>query len=233
MYAIPFVQRATGTDLDSTFEVRRILCIGRNYADHAIEMGHDPNREPPFFFFKPLSALNQTGQLALPGYSNNVQYELELVLALNQGGKNLNPKQAQGCIGGAALGLDMTCRDIQQQAKQAGRPWELAKGFDQSAPVTAISQGNYDDLDHIGEMYLEHNGRQVQHTHWRNMIWSPTELLQQISQFIALQAGDLIFTGTPAGVGPVVAGDQLVARADGLCSTLSLNILPSQEPLQR
>lgn len=214
----------TGAVSMDPFDVVRIICIGRNYAEHAIEMGHDPKSEPPFFFFKPVTALNIMGTFTMPHYSNNVHYELELVLALTAGGKNLNVSSAKNCVGGYAVGLDMTCRDTQQQAKQAGRPWELAKGFDQSAPCSPIARGNFSDLDDIGEMTLTRNDNLVQQGHWRDMVWQPAELLQYLSHLIELHPGDLIYTGTPAGVGPVHAGDRLQAQIGGLRKGLSLSI---------
>lgn len=224
-FQLPCYNRKTGAPVAEPFDVVRIICIGRNYADHAIEMGHDPKSEPPFFFFKPITALNTSGTFTLPPYSSNVHYELELVLALTTGGKGLREQQAKDCIGGFAVGLDMTCRDTQQQAKLAGRPWELAKGFDQSAPCSAIARGKFDDIHEIGEMTLTRNSQRVQHGHWRDMIWQPVELLQYVSQLIELHPGDLIYTGTPAGVGPVGPADQLHASIEGLPYPLSLEII--------
>lgn len=221
---LPCCRLSDGEPLPEYFRPVRIICIGRNYADHAKEMGHDPAQEPPFFFFKPITALARDGSFALPGYSKEVHYELELLVALDQGGRNLNEQQARGCVAGFGLGLDMTCRDIQRQAKEAGRPWELAKGFDGSAPCTAIAQGTLNDLARLGNMTLRKNGEIVQQGHWRDMIWSIPELLQHISRYVALQPGDLIFTGTPAGVGPVVAGDKLEATLEGFPKTLQLQI---------
>lgn len=208
-------------------ETPKIICIGRNYADHAIEMGHDPIKEPPFFFFKPLSAFASSGNFVLPKYSSEVHHELELVLKLQDGGRDMTESQAKDCIGAVAIGLDMTCRDIQREAKQQGRPWELAKGFDGSAPCSEFQPCTFDDLQAIGEMTLLKNQVLVQKGHWRDMTWGPTELLQYISQFIQLIAGDLIFTGTPAGVGPVAAGDTLEARVEGLRHSLQVHVKSS------
>lgn len=222
MKSIP-LHDATGATID-TYTPCRIICIGRNYADHAKEMGHNPDREAPFFFFKPLTALNVSGELRLPNYSNDVHHELELVLALGSGGSNLDEEMAKRCIGSVALGLDMTCRDIQKEAKKAGRPWELAKGFDGSAPLSPLLRSDYAGLDTIGDMTLTVNQCITQSGNWRDLIWSPEELISQISQFIELHHGDLIFTGTPAGVGPVKSGDQLVAKAQGFPFNLELAI---------
>lgn len=223
-YQLPCCRLRDGELLPDYFRPVRIICIGRNYADHAREMGHDPAQEPPFFFFKPITALARDGTFVMPSYSREVHYELELLIALEQGGRNLSLQQAKSCVGGFGLGLDMTCRDIQRQAKEAGRPWELAKGFDGSAPCTAIAPGSFDDLDSLGTMTLKRNGEVVQQSHWRDMIWSIPELLQHISRHIALQPGDLVFTGTPAGVGPVEAGDRLEARMEGFPKSLLLQI---------
>lgn len=223
-YQLSCYDRKTGVPVSELFDVVRIICIGRNYAEHAIEMGHDPKAEPPFFFFKPITALNTSGTFAMPHYSQNVHYELELVLALTAGGKHLDEKAAKACIGGYAVGLDMTCRDTQQQAKLAGRPWELAKGFDQSAPCSAIACGTFDDLENIGEMRLTHNEQRVQQGQWQDMIWQPVALLQYLSQLIELVPGDLVYTGTPAGVGAVQAGDRLQATIAGLPASLEVTI---------
>lgn len=210
---------------DARFAVNKIICIGRNYAEHAEEMGHDSAREAPFFFFKPQSALTAPGiDFTYPWYSQEVHHEVELVIALGRGGYQLHPEAAKNLIAGFGVGLDMTCRDIQKQAKQQGRPWELAKGFDGSAPCSALRAGNYHDLHKLGSLSLTRNGTVVQKGDWRNMIWPVAELIAEVSRYIHLRAGDLIFTGTPAGVGPVLPGDQLVASLEGLGECLRLNI---------
>ena len=217
-YALPLLTPAGGQ-----FAVNKIICIGRNYAEHAREMGHDPEREPPFFFFKPQSALLQNGEdFVYPHFSQQVEHEVELVVAIGGNGYQLSPEQAGTLVEGYALGLDMTCRDLQQQAKQQGRPWELAKGFDGSAPCTGIWPGSLADLVKLGEMQLMRNGVVVQRGHWRDMVWPVAELIAQVSQYVKLQRGDLIFTGTPAGVGPVLPGDELQASIEGFPVTLDL-----------
>lgn len=221
---LPCCRLSDGELMNDYFRPVRIICIGRNYADHAKEMGHDPAREAPFFFFKPITALARDGAFVLPSYSQEVHHELELLVAVDQGGRNLTEQQARQCVAGFGIGLDMTCRDIQRQAKEAGRPWELAKGFDGSAPCSPIAQGTINDLARLGTMTLRKNGAIVQQGHWRDMIWSVPELLQRISRYVALQPGDLIFTGTPAGVGPVVAGDLLEAAMEGFPKSLRLQI---------
>lgn len=225
VHSLPRINPVTGTLLPEPFVPLRIICIGRNYADHAREMGHDPAREAPFFFFKPLTALAGAGEFVLPHYSSEVHHELELVVALGQGGRALDARQAELSVAGFALGLDMTCRDIQRQAKAAGRPWELAKGFDGSAPCSAIAAGTFSDLTNFGPMTLSRNGQLVQKGHWQDMIWSVPELLQHISHYVALHPGDLVMTGTPAGVGPVTAGDRLEAEMQGFPESLVVDVV--------
>lgn len=208
------------------FSVHRIICIGRNYAEHAREMGHDPEREPPFFFFKPQSALAQNGSdFIYPHYSQQVEHEIELVVAIGKSGSRIPASQAADYVTGYAVGLDMTCRDIQKQAKQQGRPWELAKGFDGSAPCTAILRATLNDLEQYGDLILTRNGKQVQRGNWRDMVWSIPELIAEVSSYIQLEEGDLIFTGTPAGVGPVVAGDILEATLEGFPESLHVRVI--------
>lgn len=209
------------------FPVHKIICIGRNYAEHAREMGHDPEREPPFFFFKPQTALAQNGSdFIYPHFSRQVEHEIELVVAIGKSGANINLAEAGDYVFGFALGLDMTCRDRQKEAKQLGRPWELAKGFDGSAPCTAIQPGALADLETYGDLVLTRNGKLVQRGNWRDMVWSVPELIVQVSRYFKLEAGDLIFTGTPAGVGPVQPGDELIGQLDGFAEPLRLKVSP-------
>lgn len=224
-YSLPLCH-ADGSFSPERFAVRRIVCIGRNYAEHAREMGHDPQREAPFFFFKPVTALAQNGvDFCYPHFSEQVDYELELVIALGQPAHAITREQAADCVLGFAVGLDMTCRDLQKQAKQLGRPWELAKGFDGSAPCTAIQLGSLTDLAQYGALVLTRNGEEVQRGDWRSMIWSVPELIAEVSRFISLDAGDLIFTGTPAGIGPVVRGDRLRGTLEGFAQELHLCVV--------
>lgn len=210
------------------FAVGKIICIGRNYAEHAREMGHNPDREPPFFFFKPQSALAEPGSpFVYPWFSQEVHHELELVVALGAGGYQLTAETAEKLVAGFAVGLDMTCRDIQKQAKQQGRPWDLAKGFDGSAPCSAIQPGNYADLQNMGLLSLTRNGKLVQQGDWRTMVWPVADLIAEVSRYIHLQAGDLIFSGTPAGVGPVFPGDKLVASLEGMEEVLRVDVIAS------
>lgn len=213
---------------DEKFSVEKIICIGRNYTEHAREMGHNPDRENPFFFFKPQSALLPPEKpFQYPWFSQDVHHELELVIAIGESGYQLTIEQAKAAVSGFAVGLDMTCRDVQQQAKQQGRPWELAKGFDGSAPCSAIQRGTYEDLQKTGALQLLRNGKPVQQGDWRHMIWPVAELIAEVSRYIRLQSGDLIFTGTPAGVGPVVPGDKLQASLAGSSAILELDIVAS------
>lgn len=224
IYSLPMVDR-DGSPRSEYFPVNRIFCIGRNYADHAREMGHDPNREPPFYFLKPASALlANMSTFPLPSYSNQVEHEIEIVIALDRGGRNLSIEQARQAVVAFGLGLDMTCRDIQKSAKDAGRPWELAKGFDHSAPCTALQLGSVEDILGCGDFSLTNNNRTVQKGNARDMIWQIPELIMEISQKICLLPGDIIFTGTPAGVSALKRGDKLTASFKGLSQTLSINI---------
>jgi fumarylpyruvate hydrolase len=219
-YSLPII------DSPGTFFVNKIICIGRNYAEHAREMGHDPEREPPFFFFKPQSALAQNGEdFHYPDFSRQVEHELELVVAIGKSGAKIPVTEAASYVFGFAVGLDMTCRDVQKEAKKLGRPWELGKGFDGSAPCTAIQPGTLNDLQQYGELVLTRNDSEVQRGNWRDMVWPIPELIAEVSRYIKLEAGDLIFTGTPDGVGPVHIGDELVAQLEGFPQPLILRIV--------
>lgn len=205
------------------FPVRRVYCVGRNYADHAREMGADPEREPPFFFCKANDNQSiipiQTGvvaQLPYPTLTNNYHYELELVVAIGKDGKNIAVENAGEHIFGYAIGLDMTRRDLQSQMKQSGKSWEIGKAFDYSAPIGEIypieKAGNISQVN----ICLTVNGVVKQQSNISNLIWSISETIANLSQLFALKAGDLIFTGTPEGVGAVVKGDTMLGEIDGL-----------------
>ena len=192
------------------FPAARIFCVGRNYAEHAREMGHDPNREPPFFFMKPASALLPNGHdFTYPPLSQDVHHEMELVVAIREGGSNIRIDDALEHVYGYAAGLDMTRRDLQAQAKKMGRPWDAAKAFDGSAPCGAINPASIIGHPRMGAIWLDVNGRRVQQSDISQLIWSVPEIIAELSALFALQPGDLIFTGTPAGVGPVHRGDVL------------------------
>lgn len=204
------------------FPVRRIYCVGRNYADHAREMG-DTGRERPFFFAKPADAIlnvaeGTEGLLAYPSVTHNLHHEVELVAALGAGGHDLTVEQAAACIWGFAIGLDMTRRDLQAEAKKTGRPWETGKGFDHSAPIGPLHSVKNTGLMTAGAITLSVNGQMRQSGDLSDMIWSVPEAIADLSTFFTLQPGDLLFTGTPAGVGAVVAGDHLEAAVQGLGS---------------
>ncbi len=198
------------------FPVHRIYCVGRNYEEHAKEMGHS-GREPPFFFMKPADAVlhaeaGQTVAMPYPTLTSNLHHEIELVVAIGTDG-----------IFGYAVGLDMTRRDLQNDMKKQGRPWCIGKGFDASAPIGPITPvAQADDVANAG-IYLQVNGQDRQRSHVSQLIWNIAETIEQLSQAWTLQPGDLIFTGTPAGVGAVVRGDTLVGGIDGL-GTLSVRV---------
>lgn len=224
MNPIPTVSPATLAIVDSEarFPVRRIYCVGRNYADHAREMGAT-GRELPFFFAKPADAVfniptNQWGQWPYPVASSDVHHEVELVVALSSGGSNLSAEQARECIWGYAVGLDMTRRDLQAEAKAARRPWETGKAFDRSAPIGPLHRLPGSERLDRGSILLEVNGAVRQAGDLSDMIWPVPEAIAYLSTLFELRAGDLLFTGTPAGVGPVQAGDRLEAHIQGLAS---------------
>lgn len=203
------------------YPVRRIYCVGRNYAAHAREMGFDPDREPPFFFCKPADAIRpvaagQTLEFPYPSETANLHYEIELVAAIGKAGSDIAVERALEHVWGYAVGLDMTRRDLQMKMRQAGRPWELGKAFDASAPIgplyPAAQFGGVDDA----EISLTVNGAAKQHSSTTKLIWSVAETVSYLSRYFRLEPGDLIYTGTPEGVGPVVPGDLMVGSVAGL-----------------
>jgi len=201
---------------DSTFPVHRIYCVGRNYAAHAREMGHDPDREPPFFFQKNPDNLITDGTFPYPMASEDVHWELEMVAALKSGGTNIPAEEALDHVYSYTVGLDMTRRDLQGTAKQMGRPWEVGKAFENSAPCTPISSAA--QVGHLdsGAIWLEVNGERRQDSDLDKMIWSIPEQIAYLSGLFELRAGDLIFTGTPEGVSACRRGDVMVGHVDGL-----------------
>ena len=199
------------------FPVRRIYCIARNYADHAREMGSDPEREAPFFFTKPANAiLPGNSVMPYPPATQNLHHEVELVVALKSGGRDIAVDRANDRIFGYAVGLDMTRRDLQAAAKAKGQSWDMAKGFDFSAPCSAITPQVQSGVITRGKITLKVNGELRQSGDVGDMIWKIPEIIHRLSQLVVLCPGDLIFTGTPAGVGPVVKGDRLEAMLQGL-----------------
>jgi fumarylpyruvate hydrolase len=208
------------------FGVHRIYCVGRNYAEHAREMGHDPTREEPFFFLKPADAVvPSNASIPYPRMTRNLHHEVELVLAIGKPGANIEVELAHEHIWGAAVGIDLTRRDLQMEAKKQGRPWDMGKAFDQSAPCGTITPLNGQALPSTAAITLSVNGQVRQSSKLGELIWSPAEILFWLSKYVDLRAGDLIYTGTPAGVGPVVAGDTLHAHVDGL-SDLLITVAP-------
>lgn len=199
------------------FPVRRIFCVGQNYAEHAREMGGDPQRNPPFFFTKPADSLVTSGADApYPSLTKNLHHEIELVVALASGGVNVAPENARALIFGYAAGIDLTRRDLQAEAKKAGRPWDMAKGFDGSAPLGLIRPAGACGEVGKGRIALSVNGSPRQQGDLADMIWSVSEIIAILSTHVALAPGDLIFSGTPAGVGPVEAGDFLNGEIEGV-----------------
>jgi fumarylpyruvate hydrolase len=199
------------------FPVNNIYCVGRNYADHAIEMGGDPNREAPFFFMKPAFAVLSDGaEMKYPSHSSDVHHEVELVVALQTGATNIPVEEALSLVYGFGVGVDMTRRDLQGEAKEKSRPWEAGKTFQHAAPCSALRK-----LSEVGQLNeasitLRINGEPRQAGDINQMIWKVPEIISRLSELFVLQPGDMIYTGTPAGVGPVRRGDAINAHIDGL-----------------
>jgi fumarylpyruvate hydrolase len=207
------------------FPVHRIYCVGRNYAEHAREMGHDPDREPPFFFMKPADAIVTDGKdFAYPSHSTDVHHELELVVALGSGGAGIPAARALDLVYGYAVGLDMTRRDLQAEAKKMGRPWDTGKVFDGSAPCSAVRRASEIGHPTKGAVWLEVNGAPRQRGDLSQLIWKIPEMIAYLSTLFTLAPGDLIFTGTPAGVGPVERGDVLKGAVEGV-GTLTVRVV--------
>jgi fumarylpyruvate hydrolase len=204
-----------GVEQVGRFPIRRIFCVGRNYAEHAREMGHDPNTEPPFFFTKPADALVQSGAvIPFPPQTADLHHEGELVVAIGQSGADVSADQAAALIYGFAGGNDLTRRDLQAAAKAARRPWDMAKGFDNSAVIGAIRPGP------IGDAVLRCHvdGQLRQEARLSDMIWPVAQIIAHLSRSVTLMPGDLIMTGTPAGVGPILRGQTCTVSVDGLPS---------------
>jgi len=214
--------------LAERFPVNRIYCVGRNYEEHAKEMGFT-GREPPFFFLKPANALvviedSQTGDMPYPSLTQNFHHEIELVVAIGTGGKNIKAADAMKHIYGYAVGLDMTRRDLQNEAKKLGRPWDIGKGFDHSAPIGPITRkADAGDIENA-EIHLQVNGQDRQRSDISKLIWNIAESIEHLSAAWELQPGDLIMSGTPAGVAAVVAGDTLIGSVAGI-GTLKVKVI--------
>ena len=204
---------------NARFPLRRIYCVGRNYAAHAVEMGHDPDKEPPFFFQKNPDNLLPDGQdFPYPPMTEDLHHEVELMVALSGGGRDIPASKALDLVYGYGVGLDMTRRDIQAAIKKAARPWEAAKAFEHSAPCSELVPAT--DIGHPaqGAIWLKVNGELRQQGDLNQMIWKTAEIIAELSKLFELAPGDLIMTGTPAGVGPVQRGDVLEAHVDGVAA---------------
>jgi len=219
MFAVPAAPRPAVEVAGSTllFPVRRIFCVGRNYAKHAREMGMGGDRALPFFFTKPADAVMPNGSdVPYPSHTKNLHHEIELVVALSGGGSDVKANTALSLVFGYAVGNDLTRRDQQGAAKDLGRPWDTAKGFDHSAPVTAIVPVAKSGHPAAGRIWLGVNGKPRQQGDLSDMIWKVPEIIAELSSWFELFPGDLIFTGTPAGVGPLVPGDRVRGGVDGI-----------------
>ncbi len=201
---------------EQRFPVRRVYCIGRNYAAHSIEMGGDPNRESPFFFQKNPDNLDASGEFPYPVKSSDVHHEIELVVALKSGGVNISVDNALEHVYGYAIGIDMTRRDLQAEMKQTRRPWEIGKAFERSAPIGPIIPASEIGHPDSGSISLKVNNDQRQQGNLNQMIWKVPEMIAYLSEYFEIGAGDLIMSGTPAGVGPVVRGDVMVGAIEGI-----------------
>ena len=198
------------------FPVHRVYCVGRNYAAHAVEMGHDPNQEPPFFFQKNPGNLVTTGEFPYPSRTRNVHHEIELMVALQAGGSDIPAESALGTVYGYGVCLDMTRRDLQDELKKAGRSWEIAKAFEASAPCSELVPVAAVGHPERGAIWLDINGTRRQSGDLDQMIWKVPEVIAYLSGLFVLQPGDIILTGTPSGVGAVQPGDRLHGHVDGV-----------------
>jgi fumarylpyruvate hydrolase len=204
-------------DSDERFALHRIYCVGWNYAAHVREMGLTPEREPPIFFMKPLDAIGATGgYVRYPPRTENLHYEIELVVAIGKGGSAIDRRAALEHIWGYGVGIDLTRRDLQSRAKQKGQPWEISKAFDQAAPLGALRAVEQIGHPQQGRIWLSVNGEIQQDGDLSQLIWTVPEIIQHLSAYFRLEPGDLIYTGTPAGVGPTVAGDEIEGGVDGV-----------------
>lgn len=201
---------------EQVFPVHRVYCVGRNYAEHAREMGGSPDRESPFFFSKPADAVVSSATLPYPSMTTDLHHEIELVVALGDGGSRVSVQDARSLVFGYAVGVDLTRRDLQAAAKKAGRPWDIAKGFDRSGPISAICPVSVCGHPETGLISLSVNGTERQRGDLAQMIWTIPEVIAQLSHYYELQAGDLIFSGTPAGVAALEPGDQVSCNIEGI-----------------
>jgi len=218
-YAIAFdgVTTLPVVESNKAFPVGRIYCVGRNYAEHAREMGHDPDREPPFFFMKPADAIVPSGAtIPYPQVTKDLHHEIEMIVAIGKGGSDIPVEKALDHVFGYGVGLDMTRRDLQGEAKKMGRPWEMGKAFDNSAPCTALKTVAMAGHPAKGAIWLKINGQVKQKGDLSELIWNVPETISYLSKLVTLRPGDIIMSGTPAGVGPVQRGDKLEGHVDGV-----------------
>lgn len=203
-------------DEEATFPVHRIYCVGRNYAAHTLEMGGDPKKDAPFFFSKPADAACQLQQVPWPSRTNNLHHEVELVVAIGKAGSDLSLEQAADSVYAYGVGVDLTRRDLQKAAKDKGRPWDTAKGFDYSAPMGPLVLADKWQFDGNKSIRLSVNSEVRQEATLEQLIWNIPELIKELSTYYSLAPGDLIFTGTPAGVSALCKGDRITASVEGL-----------------
>jgi len=217
VFAAPATPSVAVSGSSARFPVRRVFCVGRNYASHAREMGSDPNREPPFFFTKPADAVvPASGVVPYPPQTGDLHHEIELVVALGGGGANVAVENALDLVWGYGVGLDLTRRDLQAAAKDTGRPWDMAKGFDASAPCTPIRPLSEVGHPSEGRVWLEVNGALRQEGNLNELIWPIADVIAYLSRFVTLAPGDLIYSGTPSGVAALKPGDRVRAGVDGV-----------------
>jgi len=217
VFAAPATPSVAVSGSNARFPVRRVFCVGRNYASHAREMGSDPNREPPFFFTKPADAVvPASGAVPYPPQTDDLHHEIELVVALGGGGANVAVENALDLVWGYGVGLDLTRRDLQAAAKDTGRPWDMAKGFDASAPCTPIRPVSEVGHPSEGRVWLEVNGALRQEGNLNELIWPIADVIAYLSRFVTLAPGDLIYSGTPSGVAALKPGDRVRAGVDGV-----------------
>ena len=219
----PIIRGMVISESAELFPIGKIYCVGRNYADHAEEMGGKVDKDQPFFFSKPPQALTQSNSIPFPTQTDNLQHEVELVVFLKSECSDISPAEASQHIFGYAVGVDLTKRDLQTAAKESGKPWDLSKGFDYSAPISKI-QKKEGFLLSEGSIFLSVNGQKKQSSNLLNMAWKVDELISWLSKFITLKAGDVIFTGTPSGVSRLSINDKIEAEIENI-GTLSFELI--------